>query len=207
MSALWNVPEREKWFGGGYDDAGIHTISPDPRDSDRVFVAISCGGVWETQDAGKSWKLHGKGMVATYMPPEQAGQLREPGPASRRALCGRARRDVDAAPLRHLPLDRRRRTWTQLKPPATISALRSPRIRSDPTPHGSCPRSRMNARAARRRAGRYAHPRWRQDLGELWARACRSATPIDLIYRHCLDVDDTGTQLAMGSTTGALGQR
>ena len=26
----------------------------------------------------------------------------------------------------------------------------------------------------------------------------------DLIYRHGLDVDDTGTQLAMGSTTGSL---
>ena len=35
-SALWDVPEREKWFGGGYDDAGIHSVSPDPRDPDRV---------------------------------------------------------------------------------------------------------------------------------------------------------------------------
>src|SRR5512140_1213736 len=31
VRSLWNVPEREKWVGGGYDDAGIHTISPDPR--------------------------------------------------------------------------------------------------------------------------------------------------------------------------------
>src|SRR6478609_4298618 len=55
ISALWNVPEREKWFGGGYDDAGIHSISPDPRDSGRVVVAISCGGVWDTHDAGTNW--------------------------------------------------------------------------------------------------------------------------------------------------------
>jgi len=26
VRALWDVPEREKWFGGGYDDAGIHSI-------------------------------------------------------------------------------------------------------------------------------------------------------------------------------------
>src|SRR5262249_40065065 len=26
VRSLWNVPEREKWFGGGYDMAGIHTI-------------------------------------------------------------------------------------------------------------------------------------------------------------------------------------
>jgi hypothetical protein len=45
VSSLWNVPERKRWFGGGYDAAGIHSISPDPRDEDRVFLAISCGGV------------------------------------------------------------------------------------------------------------------------------------------------------------------
>ena len=73
VSALWNVPERAKWFGGGYDDAGIHTISPDPRDARRVFVAISCGGVWDSNDDGKSWALRGDGLVAAYMPPEPAG--------------------------------------------------------------------------------------------------------------------------------------
>jgi hypothetical protein len=45
VSSLWNVPERARWFGGGYDAAGIHSILPDPRGEDRVFVAISCGGV------------------------------------------------------------------------------------------------------------------------------------------------------------------
>src|ERR1700689_1237892 len=57
MNALWNVPERARWFGGGYDDAGIHSISPDPRDPPRTFVAISCGGVWETRDDGVSWTV------------------------------------------------------------------------------------------------------------------------------------------------------
>ena len=23
---LWDVPERPRWFGGGYDDAGIHSV-------------------------------------------------------------------------------------------------------------------------------------------------------------------------------------
>src|SRR5688572_4103353 len=36
VRALWDVPERAKWFGGGYDDAGIHTVSPDPRDPEQV---------------------------------------------------------------------------------------------------------------------------------------------------------------------------
>ena len=42
---LWNRPERKNWFGGGYDDPGIHSICVDPRDSDTVRVAISCGGI------------------------------------------------------------------------------------------------------------------------------------------------------------------
>ena len=61
MSALWNVPEREKWFGGGYDDAGIHSISPDPRDSSRVVVAISCGGVWESPTRAKAGRCAATG--------------------------------------------------------------------------------------------------------------------------------------------------
>ena len=51
-------------FGGGYDAAGIHSILPDPRGEDRVFVAISCGGVWETHDSGANWSVLGKGLVA-----------------------------------------------------------------------------------------------------------------------------------------------
>jgi hypothetical protein len=66
------VPERTRWFGGGYDAAGIHSVASDPRDDDRVLVAISCGGVWETRDAGASWSVLGKGLFAPYVPPEHA---------------------------------------------------------------------------------------------------------------------------------------
>jgi hypothetical protein len=40
--------------------------------------------------------------------------------------------------------------------------------------------------------------------GRPCAKACRSATASISLYRHGLDVDSTGTQLAMGSTTGGL---
>ena len=46
MNALWNMPERARWFGGGYDDAGIHSISPDPRDPaarSSPSPAAACG--------------------------------------------------------------------------------------------------------------------------------------------------------------------
>src|SRR5690606_6506632 len=43
VESLWNRPERDAWFGGGKDDPGIHSICVDPRDSNTVTLAISCG--------------------------------------------------------------------------------------------------------------------------------------------------------------------
>ena len=71
VESLWNRPERKEWFGGGYDHAGIHSILLDPRDSSHLTVAISCGGVWQSRDAGASWTNTSKGMVAEFMPPER----------------------------------------------------------------------------------------------------------------------------------------
>src|SRR5690348_7581333 len=72
IRSLWDDPNRKQWMGGGYDHPGIHSVSVDPRDSNRVAIAVSTGGVWETRDAGKSWSLGGKGLRAAYLPPEQA---------------------------------------------------------------------------------------------------------------------------------------
>ncbi|MFL6658910.1 MAG: WD40/YVTN/BNR-like repeat-containing protein [Massilia sp.] len=70
VQALWDVPQRSQWFGGGYDAPGIHSICVDPRNSDHVLVAVSCGGVWRTEDGGASWQVSSTGMRADYMPPE-----------------------------------------------------------------------------------------------------------------------------------------
>ena len=73
MDALWLDERRKGWFGGGNDYPGLHAICVDPRDSNRVTIAISCGGVWRTLDAGANWQLIGKGFHAPYMPPERDG--------------------------------------------------------------------------------------------------------------------------------------
>jgi hypothetical protein len=72
VRALWDVPERSQWMGGGYDTPGIHSICVDPRDSRHLLVGISCGGAWVTHDGGASWALSAAGMRAAYMPPELA---------------------------------------------------------------------------------------------------------------------------------------
>ncbi|MEK7254070.1 MAG: sialidase family protein, partial [Bacteroidota bacterium] len=66
---LWHHPSRKDgWFGGGRDLPGIHSILVDPRDENHIFVGVSCAGVFETTDAGKTWEARNKGLRADYNP-------------------------------------------------------------------------------------------------------------------------------------------
>jgi photosystem II stability/assembly factor-like uncharacterized protein len=55
IRALWDHPKRKQWMGGGADLPGIHSICVDPRNSKRVWIAVSTGGIWFTEDGGDSW--------------------------------------------------------------------------------------------------------------------------------------------------------
>ncbi len=71
VTSLWDHPSRSnenQWFGAGRDHPFIHSIVVDPTDSDHVYVAVSCAGVFETKDGGKSWSPKNKGLVAAYLP-------------------------------------------------------------------------------------------------------------------------------------------
>jgi hypothetical protein len=68
--ALWDHPKRKQWMGGGAELPGIHSIIVDPMNSKRVFVAVSTGGIWLTEDGGQSWVQRGQGMRAEHVPPE-----------------------------------------------------------------------------------------------------------------------------------------
>ncbi|MGH6727302.1 MAG: WD40/YVTN/BNR-like repeat-containing protein [Pseudolabrys sp.] len=204
VAALWNVPEREKWFGGGYDDAGIHSILPDPRDANRMFVGISCGGVWESNDGGGSWALHGKGMIASYLPPEQAGALESQDP-HRVARCAGS---PDTMWMQHhcgiFRSTDTGRTWTQLKLPVDDFGFAVVAHPKDPLTAWFVPAIKDELRLPR--DGALAVTRT-SDGGKTW-QSFRAGLPqkdaYDLIYRHGLDVDNSGRQLAMGSTTGGL---
>jgi photosystem II stability/assembly factor-like uncharacterized protein len=202
--ALWDVPERPKWFGGGYDEAGIHTVSPDPRDPRRVFVAISCGGVWDTADDGQSWALHGDGLVAPYMPPEQAG-TREIQDPHRVARCPGA---PDVMWMQHHAGVYRSvdtgATWERLTTPGDDFGFAVAAHPTDPRTAWLVPAMKDELRMPR--DGALCATRTR-DGGKTWE-ALRRGLPgrdaYDLVYRHGLAVDQTGTRLAMGSTTGGL---
>jgi photosystem II stability/assembly factor-like uncharacterized protein len=71
MRVLWDHPKRKQWSGGGADLPGLHSICVDPRNSQRVWIAVSIGGIWFTENGGTNWELRGDGMRAEYAPPEQ----------------------------------------------------------------------------------------------------------------------------------------
>jgi photosystem II stability/assembly factor-like uncharacterized protein len=86
---LWNHESRggnlfdgangteTKWFGtpaseGGDFAPGIHSIVVDPRDPNRVLVAVSTAGVIETRDGGETWHAANKGMRLDHTPEPEA---------------------------------------------------------------------------------------------------------------------------------------
>ncbi|MEO0472780.1 MAG: glycosyl hydrolase [Bacteroidota bacterium] len=75
VESLWNHPSRAnpmQWFGTGRNEAFIHSIIVDPRDPAHLFVAVSCAGVFESLDGGKSWEACNKGLKAAYLPNPEA---------------------------------------------------------------------------------------------------------------------------------------
>jgi len=67
---LFDHPHRTQWQPGG-GGLCLHTILPDPSNQDRMWVAISTGGVYRTEDGGENWEARNKGIRAPYMPPDQ----------------------------------------------------------------------------------------------------------------------------------------
>jgi hypothetical protein len=50
----------------------LHTIMLDPRDEDRIYVAISAAGAFRTNDAGKTWLPINRGLRSNGIPDETA---------------------------------------------------------------------------------------------------------------------------------------
>jgi hypothetical protein len=57
----------DKWSPGA-GGLGLHTIIQDPKNSKRMFIAISAAGCFRTDDGGKTWKPINKGLKSPYLP-------------------------------------------------------------------------------------------------------------------------------------------
>ena len=69
MPPLNQHPTAEKWVPGA-GGLCLHTIVIDPHDRDRVTVAISAAGVFQTADGGATWNPANNGTRVNFMPDE-----------------------------------------------------------------------------------------------------------------------------------------
>ncbi len=69
VRGLYDHPHRPQWQPGG-GGLCLHTILPDPTDKQCMLIAISTGGVYRTNDGGKTWTVRNQGVRAQFLPPE-----------------------------------------------------------------------------------------------------------------------------------------
>ena len=70
VQGLYDHPHRAQWQPGG-GGLCLHTILPDPSNSKRLFIAISTGGVYRTDDGGENWQPRNQGVRAQFLPEGQ----------------------------------------------------------------------------------------------------------------------------------------
>ncbi|MFC7329172.1 WD40/YVTN/BNR-like repeat-containing protein [Marinactinospora rubrisoli] len=74
VRSLWDHPHRTNWFPGA-GGAAVHTVLPgrvragvtDPK---AMTVAMSTGGVYQSEDGGASWTPANRGIRAVFLPDE-----------------------------------------------------------------------------------------------------------------------------------------
>ena len=54
----------------GAGGMGLHTIIIDPKNAQRIYIAISVAGAFRTDDGGKTWKPINRGLKSQYELPD-----------------------------------------------------------------------------------------------------------------------------------------
>jgi hypothetical protein len=204
--ALWRMPERRQWQGvAGGEQPGINSVLIDPRNPSDVRIGVSTAGIWASTDGGRSWRIINQGMYAEYMPPEQRGNPIAQD-VHRLARCATHPEIVWCQ--HHNGVFRSQdagASWdevTAIRPSKFGFAVAAhPR---DPDTAWFVPAVKDERRipvdgklvVARTRDGGRSFEVLRNGLPQRHA--------YDLVWRHALAVDDSGEQLAFGSTSGGL---
>jgi photosystem II stability/assembly factor-like uncharacterized protein len=203
IEGLWTHPSRKKhWFGGGRDQAGACSLLVDPRDSRRLVVGVSCGGVYASADRGETWEGRNRGLRAEFLPnPEEeyghdphclAACAAHPDVLWQQNHCG-VFRSTDGGG-----------TWTSVSQPDGPVRFGFPIVadETDPDTAWVVPGTADDRRMA---VGGALCVGRTEDGGRTWT-ALRNGLPqarcYDIVLRHAMDL--SGDRIAFGSTTGNL---
>jgi hypothetical protein len=201
VRSLWEHEHRKDWFGGGADLPGIHSVLVDPRDGRRVVAGVSCGGVWLTENDGASWDCRAEGMRAVFMPPERQ---RDPYIQDPHILV-QCRAEPDKLWSQHHNGIFRTTdgcaAWQEINecfgfacavhPEKGDTAWFVPAVKDEKRYPAD-----GKVVVTRTSDGGKTFDTLKKGLPQEHA--------YDLVFRHALDIDGSGTCLAMGSTTGAV---
>jgi photosystem II stability/assembly factor-like uncharacterized protein len=205
VRSLWDNPLRKKWFGGGADLPGIHSICVHPNDAKHVTLGISCGGVWVTRDGGATWNVQADGMRAEYMPPESAGDPNIQDP--HRVVQCAAQPDYLWAQHHNgiFRTENGSKSWTEL---ANVKPSHFGFAVAVHPKDGKTAWFIPAVKDERRYAvdGKLVVTRTR-DGGQSFTTLTNGLPQehaYDIAYRHALDIDQAGQTLAFGTTTGSL---
>jgi len=80
VAGLHKDPDFLKWLGPGGTPGGqmVHSVLIDPRDSAHMYLSISSGGTFESEDQGQSWRPINGGVAADFLPDEEAAYGHDP---------------------------------------------------------------------------------------------------------------------------------
>lgn len=205
INSLTDMENAAHWFGGGTDKPALHSISLFPQRPDQVRVAISCGGVWESNDGCQSWESRTQGMRAAYMPAEQAFN---PDAQDPHALVA-----CPAAPDRlwvqhHNGIFKSEdggHRWTEITEAGpSVFGFAVAVHPQDPDTAWFVPGVKDECRMPVDKKLVVTRTRDGGRSFEVLSSGLPQQHAFDLIYRHALAIDSEGRQLAMGSTSGNL---
>jgi photosystem II stability/assembly factor-like uncharacterized protein len=179
---------------------GIHSIVVDPRDSKRMWVAVSCAGVMETTDGGATWHGKNRGMLNDYLPDPAAEWGHDPHFV---AACAR---DPDCLwQQNHSGVFFSKdgaRTWRRVSTPRAAVHFGFP-IAADETRAGTAWVVPAKGDDERMAIGGGLFVARTDDGGETWqsfTKGLPQENAYDVVYRHALDA--RGDRVCFGSTTG-----
>ncbi len=67
VAALNDHPTNVTWQPAG-GQLALHSIAVDPRTPDRLYCALSAGGVYRSDDGGATWRPLNRGVRADFLP-------------------------------------------------------------------------------------------------------------------------------------------